>query len=115
MAVRSCRVMLLSQCNFITEQAGTDISWPPALPLGAQRHAGPAPAALGHALPQLLLTGPPALRLRHSTEAATGAAQLRLRLWLCHQDALLILSPGDASCVLPQLRQEKPNLPREKK
>ena len=30
MAVRSCRVMLISQCNFITEQAGADISWPPA-------------------------------------------------------------------------------------
>ncbi|XP_036293561.1 protein tyrosine phosphatase domain-containing protein 1 isoform X3 [Pipistrellus kuhlii] len=34
MAVKSCRVMLLSQCNFIREQAGTDISWPPALLLG---------------------------------------------------------------------------------
>uniref|UniRef100_A0A8D1RVH3 Protein tyrosine phosphatase domain-containing protein 1 n=1 Tax=Sus scrofa TaxID=9823 RepID=A0A8D1RVH3_PIG len=32
MSVRSRRVMLTSQCNFIMEQAGADISSPPALP-----------------------------------------------------------------------------------
>lgn len=81
----------------------------PALLLGAQHHAGPTPAAFGRALPQQLLPGPSALGLRPHPAAAAWA------VCLYHQDALLILFPGDGGGVLCQLCQEKPNLPREKK
>lgn len=70
-------------------------------------HAGPAPAALGPALPQRLLPGPAALLL--GPHPAAGPARLG------RPDALLVLSPGDGGSGLCQLCRKKPNLPPEKK
>lgn len=70
-------------------------------------HAGPAPAVLRPALPQLLPPGPPALVF--GPRPAAGPA------WLGHPDAVLILSPGDGGRGLSQLCRRKPSLPPEKK
>lgn len=95
--------MLVAQGNFITEQAGADISSPADPSSWEPSHAGPAPAVLSSTLPQLLPPGPTALCLRPCPTATAGAAQLR------RQDPLLVLSPGDGGSVLCQLCCKKPN------
>ncbi|PNI17279.1 PTPDC1 isoform 2 [Pan troglodytes] len=64
--------------------------------------AGCNQAALSRALPQLLSPGPPALHLRPSTAAAAGPAGLWLGLRLCHEAAVLVLSPGNLERPTPK-------------